>query len=352
GKGVRVFIHAVDRVLQVWDLPADVDGAHPGEVSLGDGRRHLRDIAHVRGEVACHEIDVVGEVFPDPGHALDLGLAAQLAFGTDFARDARDFRGEGVELIDHDVDGVLQLGDLAVDIDRDLLGKIAASDGGRDLRDVAHLIGQVVGHRVDVVGKVFPGPGGTQHVGLAAQPAFGTHLPCHATDFRGEGVQLVDHDIDGVLQLEDLALHFDGDLLGEIALLHGGGDVGDIAHLRRQVARHEVHVVGEVLPDTADAAHLRLAAELALGANLAGHAGDFRGEGVELIDHGVDGVVELQDLAANVDRDLLRHVAPGDGGRDVGDVAHLGRDVRGDPGHDARGRHRHPDRDVALSALA
>src|SRR5207244_2277037 len=157
GEGVELVDHAVDRGRQVEDLTADVDRDLLGEVALGDRRRHFGDIAHVRGEVAGHEIDVVGEIFPDPDHALDLGLAAQLAFGTDFARDARDFRGEGVELIDHDVDGVLQLGDLAVDIDRDLLGKIAASDGGRDLRDVAHLIGQVVDHRVDVVGKVFPG---------------------------------------------------------------------------------------------------------------------------------------------------------------------------------------------------
>ena len=32
-------------------------------------------------------------------------------------------------------------------------------------------------------------------------------------------------------------------------------------------------------------AHLRLAAELAFGADLARHAGHFRGEGVELVDH-------------------------------------------------------------------
>ena len=50
--------------------------------------------------------------------------------------------------------------------------------------------------------------------------------------------------------------------------------------------------------------HLRLAAELAFGADLAGHARDFRGEGRELLDHRVDGLLELQDLALHVDRDL------------------------------------------------
>ena len=37
-----------------------------------------------------------------------------------------------------------------------------------------------------------------------------------------------------------------------------------------------------------------LAAELALGADLAGDAGHLGGEGVELVHHGVDGVLELR----------------------------------------------------------
>ena len=71
--------------------------------------------------------------------------------------------------------------------------------------------------------------------------------------------------------------------------------------------------------------HLGLAAELALGADLAGHARHLGGEGAELVHHGVDGVLQLQDLALDVDGDLLGQVAVGDGGGDVGDVAHLRR---------------------------
>ena len=41
------------------------------------------------------------------------GLAAELAVGADLARDARHLAGEGVELVDHRVDGLLQLQDLA-----------------------------------------------------------------------------------------------------------------------------------------------------------------------------------------------------------------------------------------------
>jgi hypothetical protein len=72
-----------------------------------------------------------------------------------------------------------------------------------------------------------------------------------------------------------------------------------------------------------DPGHLRLPAELAFGADLAGHAGHFGGEAVQLIDHRVDGVLELEDLAPDVDGDLLGQVALGDCGGHLGDVADL-----------------------------
>ena len=53
----------------------------------------------------------------------------------------------------------------------------------------------------------------------------------------------------------------------------------------------------------------RLTAELAFGADLAGHTRDFGGEGVQLVDHGVDGFLQLQDLALHIDRDFARQVA-------------------------------------------
>ena len=65
------------------------------------------------GQVAGHGVDVVGEVLPGAGHARHVGLAAQPAFGADFARHARHFAGEAVELVDHGVDGFLQLQNFA-----------------------------------------------------------------------------------------------------------------------------------------------------------------------------------------------------------------------------------------------
>ena len=47
--------------------------------------------------------------FQVPATPLHLRLAAELALGADLARDARHLAGEGVQLIHHGVDGVLEL---------------------------------------------------------------------------------------------------------------------------------------------------------------------------------------------------------------------------------------------------
>ena len=326
---LKLIDHRVDGVLQLEDLALDVDGDFLGEVAAGDGLGHVGDVADLAGQVAGHEVDAVGQVFPGAGDVLDVGLAAQLAFGADLAGHAGDFGGERAELIDHRVDGVLQLEDLALDVDGDFLGQVAVGDGRGDVGDVADLAGQVAGHGVDAVGQVFPGAGDALDVGLAAELAFGADFAGHAGDFGGERAELVDHRVDGVLELEDLALDVDGDLLRQVAVGDGRGDVGDVAHLGGQVAGHEVDAVGQVLPGAGDAAHVGLAAQLAFGADFAGHAGDFSGERAELVDHRVDGVLELEDLALDVDGDLLGEVAVGDGRGDVGDVAHLGGQVAG-----------------------
>src|SRR5205085_1459696 len=145
-------------------------------------------------------------------------------------------------------DHVLDLENLSLGFGGDLLGEVAAGDGGRDLGHVAQLHREVAGHRVDVVGEVLPGAGDTGGACRGAQLPLRADLPGDAGDFRGERAELVDHRVDGVFQLEDLAAHVDGDLLGEVAVGHGRRDVGDVAHLAGQVAGHEVDVVGEVLP--------------------------------------------------------------------------------------------------------
>ncbi len=266
-----------------------------------------------------HEVDVVGEVLPGTGDAGDVGLAAELAFGADFAGDAGDFTGEGVELIDHRINGVFELENFALHIDGNLAGKVAACDGGGDFGDVADLGGEVAGHGVDRVGEILPGSGDAGDDGLAAELAVGADFAGHAGDFGGEGAQLVDHRIDGFLELKNFAADIDGNLAGKVAGGNGGGDFSDVADLAGEVGGHGVDGVGEVLPGAGDARDLRLAAELAFGANFAGDAGDFAGEDAELLDHGVDdggGAEELafERAAIDVEADGLGEIALGNGG--------------------------------------
>ena len=157
--------------------------------------------------------------------------------------------------------------------------------------------------------SAFHVPRHVRHVGLAAEHALGADLACDAGHLVGEHAQRVDHRVDRVGERGDLAARLDRELLVQVAVGDSRHDLGDPAHLRRQVRRHEVHVVGQVLPRAADALHLRLAAELALGADLAGDARHLVGERRELVDHRVDRVLEAQDLALRVDGDLARQVA-------------------------------------------
>ena len=212
----------------------------------------------------------------------------------------------------------------------DLLREVAVRDGGRDLGDVAHLVGEVAGQHVDVVGQVLPGAADALDVGLAAQLALGADLLRDARDLGRERAQLIDHRVDGVLELEDLALDVDGDLLRQVAVRDRGRDLGDVAHLRGQVVREQVDVVGQVLPGAGDAGHLRLRAQLALDTDGARDAGDLLGEDAERLGHAVERVGERGDLALRLDADqLLRQVAVGDRGDDLDDAAHLGGQVRG-----------------------
>ena len=70
-------------------------------------------------------------------------------------------------------------------------------------------------------------------------------------------------------------------------------------------------------------------AQLAFGADLARHARHFRGEGPQLLHHGVHGFFELQNLAFDVNCDLSAEVTAGDRGGNVGDIADLSREIRG-----------------------
>ena len=128
-----------------------------------------------------------------------------------------------------------------------------------------------------------------------------------------------------------------------------------------RLAGHRVDRVGEVLPGAADAADVGLAAELALGADLARDARHLGGEGIELIDHRVDRVgqalvLALERPAVDLRRHPLREIASGDRVEDAADLQHRGGQVENElvdrrlVARPASGRpDRHPVTDPALA---
>ena len=163
------------------------------------------------------------------------GLAAELAFGADLARDARHLGGEGVELIDHRVDGVLELRG-----SRRLTSTVILRD--RSPRATAVATSAMLrtwpvrlrGHRVDVVGEVLPGAGDAAHLRLAAELALGADLARDARHLAGEGVELIDHRVDGLLQLAGSRRCTSTVIfLRQVAARDRGRHLGDVAHLRR-----------------------------------------------------------------------------------------------------------------------
>src|SRR5262249_33070192 len=156
---------------------------------------------------------------------------------------------------------------------------------------------------------------------------FGADLARHAADFRREGVEAVHHCVDGLLELQDFALHIDGDLAREIAAGDRRGHVCNVPDLTGEVRGHQVDVIPKVLPRAGDTPDFGLATEFAFGANFAGDARDFGRETVELVHHRIDGVFQFEDLTANIDRNFAGKVALGDSGGHVRDIADLRREI-------------------------
>src|SRR5207247_2230298 len=238
GEGIELIHHRVDGLFELEDFTAHIHGDLARQVAGRDGGGDVGDVPYLSGEVAGHGVDVVGQILPGAGHAFDFSLPAQLAFGADLAGDAADLRGERVQLVHHRVDGVLEFENFTAHVHRDLALEVAVGDGGGDFGDVSHLGREVVGHRIDVVGQILPGAGHAFDFSLPAQLAFRAHFAGHTRDFRSKRVQLVHHGVHGVFEFKDFAFDIHGDLAREIAARHGGGDLGDVADLGRQIAGH------------------------------------------------------------------------------------------------------------------
>jgi hypothetical protein len=280
---------------------------------VGIGRQQpQRRARRVLGTLVQHAL-----VGPDEGRQLGqqhLADAHQVALALEHAGEARQIGlqpvllvvalGGQAQVVNHRVDVVFELGHLASRFHLHGARQVALGHGSRHLGNGAHLAGQVRRQHVHVARQVLPRTGRAGHVGLTAQATFHADLARNRRHLLGERRQRAGHVVDGVGERRDFALGFDGEVLLQVAVGDGGHDLGDAAHLLGQVRTHHVDGVGQILPSSSDARHLGLTTQLAVGANLARNARHLAGEGVELIDHRVDGVLQLQNLAPGVDGDL------------------------------------------------
>ena len=131
---------------------------------------------------AGHEVDVVGEVLPGAGDAL-APRPGRRACPRCRPRGRRGSPPTAKELSWSTIVLMVFFSSRIspLHVDGDLLRQVAVGDGGGHLGDVAHLAGQVAGHRVDVVGEVLPGAGDA----LAPPPGRRACLRCRPRARRG-----------------------------------------------------------------------------------------------------------------------------------------------------------------------
>ena len=179
--------------------------------------------------------------FHVPARAWHRRLAAELAFGADFARHARHFGGERAHLLDHRVDDgrgaqELALERTAVDFQAHALRKIALGDRGDRARHFGGRPQQVVDQRVD---------GGFHRAPRARAPIDGHAVarPAFFADHLAGALDLARH---ALVRRDDL-IECVGDFAGEAGLVAGQAH-GEIAVAHRlqcaqQLAQIQIRIV-------------------------------------------------------------------------------------------------------------
>ena len=90
----------------------------------------------------------------------------------------------------------------------------------------------------------------------------------------------------------------------QIPVRNGGHDFHDAADLLSEVRRHDIDGVGKILPRAGYAGHLGLTAEPPFRSHFAGDTGDLAGKTIQLIHHGIDGVLQFENFALHVHGDF------------------------------------------------
>ena len=112
-------------------------------------------------EIAGHQIDVLGKIFPGAGDAFYFGLAAELSLRAYFTRHPRNFRRKCAQLIDHGVYNFcraqkLSLERLSFDLGGHRFGQIPFCDSADHARHFTRGTNQILYQNVDAPDGIGP----------------------------------------------------------------------------------------------------------------------------------------------------------------------------------------------------
>ena len=113
-------------------------------------------------------------------------MSAQFPFDTHFARDGGYLISEDSQRLDHAVDRVSKFGDFAFRFDQQFAFQVAIRDSGHNLRDSAHLVGQITGHEIHVVSEILPRSRNAFDFGLTTEFSFGANFASNTSYFRSK----------------------------------------------------------------------------------------------------------------------------------------------------------------------
>src|SRR5207237_9344913 len=140
----------------------------------------------------------------------------------------------------------------------------------------------IASDRIHVVGEILPRTTDTRHFCLPAQLTLSSYFARNTGYFRRKRAELINHRVDRILELENLSTRVSRDFPRQISARNRCGNVSDVSHLTSEIARHEIHVVGEIFPRSTDVRHLSLPTELSLRSYLARDTRYFVGESIRL----------------------------------------------------------------------
>ena len=232
--------------------------------------------------------------FQMPDDVAHLRLAAEHALGADLARHARHLGRERVERVDHRVDRVLQRDQLAARLDRDLAATRSpfATAVVTSAMSRTWLV-RLLRHLVDVVGQLLPDARHVLDVGRARRAC----PRCRPGARRGSPRRRTGSSLSTVALIVFLSARISPRASTPIFLPRSPPAIAVMtsAMLRTCDVRFDAMPLtfcGQLAPHAGHVGDLGLAAEHALGADLARDARHLGGERRQLIDHDVDRVLE------------------------------------------------------------